>query len=91
MLHKYQIEIATENDVETLVSFGKEEFSRTFGHLYAPKDLEAYLLEGYATQNYVNWVNDSEYRIFVAFNGRKEALWLHFRWKMFFTVRKLWL
>lgn len=59
---------ATKNDIGQLISFGREEFTRTFGHLYDPKDLADYLVEGYQTSLYEHWIESDDYHIFAAFN-----------------------
>lgn len=63
---RFQIRLASINDRERLIEFGKTEFTRTFGHLYTTQDLETYLLEGYDPALYENWLTDDNYRIFLA-------------------------
>jgi diamine N-acetyltransferase len=41
---------ATPADVEALSLIGKETFTETFGHLYPPEDLEAYLPPAYGVE-----------------------------------------
>lgn len=64
---------AVVNDAESLIAFGKAEFSRTFGHLYTKQDLEAYLSEGYDPTLYNTWLTEEKYRIFIAFRDEQES------------------
>ena len=43
MDEKYIFRTAETSDIDSLIEFGRQEFSRTFGHLYAQEDLMAYL------------------------------------------------
>lgn len=46
-MQEINIRRAGREDLETLMALGRATFSDTFGHLYAPHDLEAYLNEAY--------------------------------------------
>lgn len=74
MNSQYHIEAATIDDINGLIEFGKQEFARTFGHLYSTEDLESYLQEGYCVEDYIKWISDDEYRIYVAFSEEHETI-----------------
>jgi hypothetical protein len=61
------IRSATVDDVEPLRLFGIDAFTRTFGHLYPPEDLQSYLDESYDIEVYLNWINNpADYFLHVA-------------------------
>lgn len=62
----YRIRQATLDDQDRLIEFGRTEFTRTFGHLYRPEDLEAYLSEGYDPSLYEKWLTHNQFRLFLA-------------------------
>jgi GNAT superfamily N-acetyltransferase len=49
---------ATPSDAETLANVGKATFAETFGHLYPPEDLAAFLTEVYAAARLRLELND---------------------------------
>lgn len=60
---------ATKNNIEQLISFGKESFVHTFENYFDQKDLADYLVEGYNTSVYEQWIERDDHHIFVAFEG----------------------
>ncbi|CAB1008115.1 N-acetyltransferase [Corynebacterium diphtheriae] len=52
---------ATPADAEALVELSIATFTQTFGHLYDPADLEAFLTEAYDLQNHKTLLADPDY------------------------------
>lgn len=66
-MSSYAIRLANEADIAGLVTFGKEAFTQTFGHLYTADNLHAYLKEAYTAEKYHSWINDRDnYRLWLA-------------------------
>lgn len=66
------LRISEEDEVnwEELLSFGKEEYKRTFGHLYSDEKLRQYLEESYDKALYISWLQaPSKFAVFTAFDG----------------------
>lgn len=53
-------------DVATLSVLGARTFTETFGHLYRPVDLQAFLDEGHSEASYVRVLNDPQYALWLA-------------------------
>ena len=60
-----QLRIASAADADTLSAIGRSTFSETFGHLYPPEDLAAFL-ENHAPDHYRTWLSDPAYRLWLA-------------------------
>jgi ribosomal protein S18 acetylase RimI-like enzyme len=56
-----RIRRATPADAETLSRIGIDTFVETFGHLYPPQDLEAFLAESHSPQAYARYLDDPHY------------------------------
>ena len=61
------IRAATEADAQKLSSFAADAFSRTFGHLYDPAELQKHLHETRSAQAFRRYLNQDE--ILLAVNG----------------------
>jgi GNAT superfamily N-acetyltransferase len=57
---------AKADDAETLSVLGAETFADTFGHLYPPDDLAAYLAEAHAAGLYADWACDPDFGLWIA-------------------------
>ena len=60
-----QLRVASAADAATLSALGRSTFTETFGHLYPPEDLAAFL-QDHAPERYAAWANDPAYRIWLA-------------------------
>lgn len=67
-LNDYSIRRANRSDINALISFGKNEFTRTFGHLYPPSELDSYLDDDYTVEKYLNWISDSSFLLLLSDN-----------------------
>ena len=57
------------SDLEELINFGKESFTKTFGHLYPTEDLIAYLNESYHNDKFLKYIEDNnKYSLYIAIN-----------------------
>jgi len=52
-----------------LTALGRETFTATFGHLYPPDDLAAFLDEAHTPGQYAAWARDPAYGLWVAERG----------------------
>lgn len=72
MAGNWCIERATAENVvswDDLLSFGKQEYKTTFGHLYTPEQLATYLEECYNETLYRSWLQDTEqFALFIAYD-----------------------
>jgi ribosomal protein S18 acetylase RimI-like enzyme len=57
---------ATTKDAECLTALGQTTFSTTFGHLYPPEDLAAFLAEAHTPEQYAAWSVDPAYGLWIA-------------------------
>lgn len=57
---------ATVADAATLAGLGKVTFVETFGHLYSPADLQAFLDESHAMRAYAKVLANPDYALWVA-------------------------
>lgn len=57
---------ALEDDISSLCSFGAQEFTRTFGHLYPPEDLAFFLQDSYTPKIIGNWISDPNYKVILS-------------------------
>ena len=57
---------ATAADADLLAALGTDTFVETFGHLYAPEDLRAFLDESHSRQAYAAVLDQPEYALWVA-------------------------
>lgn len=62
---------ARENDAVDVAEIGRDTFIETFGHLYPPHDLRAYLDEAFAIETIRSEIRDPEIEIRMAFAGRR--------------------
>ena len=60
-----QVRTATPADAETLSALGQRTFADTFGHLYPPQDLAAFM-SNHAPELYVAWADDPAYLLLIA-------------------------
>ena len=60
------IRSATPADAATLSSLGTETFAGTFGHLYRPEDLRAFLDESHSPRAYARALADPGYALWIA-------------------------
>ena len=56
-----RIRLATRGDAETLSRIGIDTFVETFGHLYPPEDLAAFLAESHSPQAYARYLDHPRY------------------------------
>ena len=56
---------ARATDAETLTTLGRETFIATFGHLYPPEDLAAFLDEAHTPERYAAWADDPAYGLWI--------------------------
>ena len=57
---------ATLDDVQALADVGTATFIESFGHLYVPADLQAFLDESHSVAAYAEALSDPEYALWVA-------------------------
>ena len=69
-----EIRLALEEDAQTLAALGAETFVATFGHLYAEKDLNAFLSKNHARSVYAALLRDPDYGLWLAITPRGEAI-----------------
>jgi diamine N-acetyltransferase len=64
---------ATADDAATMAELGAATFTETFGHLYPPQDLQAFLAKNHTPDSWTHTLADPQRAIFVAENqgGRK--------------------
>lgn len=61
-----QIRRATPGDARTLADLGTRTFVESFGHLYAPEDLQAFLDESHSEPAYAKALADPAYALWIA-------------------------
>jgi ribosomal protein S18 acetylase RimI-like enzyme len=61
-----RIRRATSEDARTLADLGARTFVESFGHLYAPEDLQAFLDESHSQAAYARSLADPRYAIWIA-------------------------
>lgn len=57
---------ATPDDAATLAALGTSTFTETFGHLYPPEDLQAFLGESHSVDAWTRTLTDSQRAIWLA-------------------------
>lgn len=57
---------ATPEDAATLAELGARTFVETFGHLYAPQDLQAFLDDSHSEATYAAALADPDYALWIA-------------------------
>ncbi|MCB2112478.1 MAG: GNAT family N-acetyltransferase [Parvularculaceae bacterium] len=62
----FEIRLADENDAERLAFIGAETFRSTFGHLYAPADIAAFLAESHSPEAYRRTLTTPDFRVWIA-------------------------
>ncbi len=62
---------AVAQDAPALTEVGRVSFTETFGHLYPPQDLNAYLHSAHTDEAYAGWIANSAYGVWVAESGGK--------------------
>ncbi len=60
---------ATVDDAATLSSLAAQTFTETFGHLYPPEDLAAFLAEAYAVQRQATILGHPDYAVWLLEDG----------------------
>jgi ribosomal protein S18 acetylase RimI-like enzyme len=61
-----RLRTANTEDAELLTALGRETFATTFGHLYPPEDLAAFLAEAHTPAKYAAWAGDPAYGLWIA-------------------------
>jgi ribosomal protein S18 acetylase RimI-like enzyme len=74
MSESFLLREATEDDISSLITFGRQEFERTFSHLYPTEDLQIFLEENYNENVYESWLKDDDNIILIAYNDNNEIL-----------------
>lgn len=63
----FSIEICEDAEqADALAALGVATFTEAFGHLYRPEDLNAFLQDNHAADNYRQLLNDPECRVWIA-------------------------
>jgi GNAT superfamily N-acetyltransferase len=57
---------ALAEDAEALAALGAETFVETFGHLYPPEDIAAFLGQAYTPSLYTGWASDPGFGLWIA-------------------------
>ena len=57
---------ATVEDAATLAALGTATFVETFGHLYSPEDLQAFLDESHTVEAYAKVLANPDYALWIA-------------------------
>lgn len=57
---------ATPDDASALAELGTETFSKTFGHLYPPEDLQAFLVQSHSVEAWTRTLADSQRAVWIA-------------------------
>ena len=73
MPHRHLIRRAEPRDLETLVRLGRDTFAETFGHLYRPEDLAAFLDEAHDPEVYAWAISDERHAVWIAEAGGAAA------------------
>ena len=60
---------ATPDDVRALGDVGARTFVETFGHMYPPEDLQAFLEESHSPQAYARYLADADYALWLLADG----------------------
>ena len=69
-----QIRRATPADARTLADLGARTFVESFGHLYSPEDLQAFLDESHSQAAYARSLADPGYALWIAERDHGEAI-----------------
>ncbi|NWG91844.1 MAG: GNAT family N-acetyltransferase [Parvularculaceae bacterium] len=69
-----KIRNAVDADADRLARLGAETFIATFGHLYAAKDLNAFLAKNHTVDVYRSLLADPEFMVFIAETDAGEAV-----------------
>ncbi len=64
---------ATPADAEVLAELGAHTFVETFGHLYSPEDLQAFLDDSHSPAAYARVLADPAYALWIAERGPREG------------------
>ena len=64
---------AVAADAERLCRFGATEFTRTFGYLYVPHNLETYLSESYTPEVFLGYITDEKSSTWLAETSEGEV------------------
>ena len=64
-----QLRRATPADADRLARLGRDTFTETFGSLYPPADLAAFLDDSHPPASYAAWAVDPAYRLWIAERG----------------------
>lgn len=65
---------ARPSDAPALAAVAAETFIETFGHLYKPEDLSAFLEKNHAASVYSRLIADSEWQVWIAEDGEGAAV-----------------
>ena len=68
------IRLATSDDADLLSRLGAETFTESFGHLYKPEDLAAFLGENHSPEAYASLLTDPKARAWIAETADGEAI-----------------
>ncbi len=63
---KYDVTIASADDLDDLARLGRQTFVETFGYLYKPEDLSAFLSNNHTAEHYHQLLNDEDFCVWLA-------------------------
>ena len=69
-----QLRRAVPGDAPVLAALGARTFEESFGHLYSPQDLQAFLDESHAPGAYAKLLADPAYALWLAFDDAGAAM-----------------
>ena len=64
-----RLRTASPADAEALTALGRETFVASFGHLYPPQDLAAFLAGAHTPDQYAAWAADPDHGLWIAEAG----------------------
>ena len=73
MTDRFRIRTATPDDAPALAALGAETFTETFGHLYAPEDLQMFVADNHSLAAYQALLADPASRLWLAVDAAGEA------------------
>ena len=69
MNDQFDIRIGSPEDAEIFAKLGAQTFDESFGHLYAPKDLNAFLADNHTKTANARMLGDPAYRLWLVEDG----------------------
>jgi diamine N-acetyltransferase len=72
--HPFVIRSASEGDNAVLAALGRQTFTETFGPLYPPEDLAAFLEANHTAGRYADWLRDPDVDIWLLEDPAGEAI-----------------